>query len=54
MNIKSIKTDVAYRTVLKKIETLMTAEFNTLEGKKLDDLVTLIETYERKQFPLAS
>ena len=36
----------------KETETLMTAEPNTPEGEKLDVLVTLIEAYERKHFPL--
>lgn len=54
MNIKPINTDTDYREALKEVESLMTAEFNTLEGKKLDVLVTLIEAYERKHFPLAS
>lgn len=52
MNIKSIKTDADYRVVLKEVESLMTAEPNTPEGEKLDVLVTLIEAYERKHFPL--
>lgn len=52
MNIKPIRTDADYREALKKVESLMTAEFNTPEGEKLDILVTLIEAYERKHFPL--
>ncbi|PSJ16165.1 helix-turn-helix domain-containing protein [Nitrosomonas supralitoralis] len=52
MNIKSIKTDTDYREALKEVESLMTAESNTPEGEKLDVLVTLIEAYERKHFPL--
>jgi HTH-type transcriptional regulator / antitoxin HigA len=52
MNIKPIKTDADYHAALKEIETLMMAEANTPEGEKLDVLVTLIEAYERKQFPL--
>lgn len=52
MNIKTIKIDTDYREALKKVESLMTAEPNTPEGEKLDVLVTLIEAYERKHFPL--
>ncbi|MDP3282207.1 MAG: hypothetical protein Q8M57_14390 [Nitrosomonas sp.] len=52
MDIKPIKTDTDYRAALKETETLMTAEPNTPEGEKLDVLVTLIEAYERKHFPL--
>lgn len=52
MDIKPIKTDADYRTALKEVESLMMAEPNTPEGEKLDILVTLIEAYERKHFPL--
>ncbi len=52
MEIKPIKIDADYRAALKETETLMTAEPNTPEGEKLDVLVTLIEAYERKHFPL--
>lgn len=52
MNIKPIKTDADYRVALKEVESLMTAKSNTPEGEKLDVLVTLIEAYERKHFPL--
>jgi len=52
MNIKPIKTDTDYHAALKEVETLMMAESNTPEGEKLDILVTLIEAYERKHFPL--
>ena len=52
MNIKPIRTDADYRASLKEVEALMMAEPNTPEGEKLDVLVTLIEAYERKHFPL--
>lgn len=52
MNIKPIKTSVDYQEALKEIETLMMAEANTPEGEKLDVMVTLIEAYEAKHFPL--
>lgn len=52
MDIKPIKTDTDYRAALKEVETLMLTEPNTPEGEKLDVLVTLIEAYERKHFPL--
>jgi HTH-type transcriptional regulator/antitoxin HigA len=52
MNIKPIKTKTDYRTALKTIESLMTARPNTPEGERLDVLVTLVEAYERKHFPL--
>ncbi len=52
MDIKPIKTDVDYRAALKETETLMTAKPDSPEGEKLDVLVTLIEAYEAKHYPL--
>jgi len=52
MEIKPINTKAAYRAALKEIESLMTARSNTPEGDRLDILVTLVEAYERKQFPM--
>lgn len=52
MDIKPIKTDADYRAALNEIETLMTAAPDTAEGEKLDVLVTLVEAYEAKHFPL--
>jgi HTH-type transcriptional regulator/antitoxin HigA len=52
MEIKPIKTRTAYRAALKEIESLMTARPNTAEGDRLDVLVTLVEAYERKHFPM--
>ena len=52
MNIKPIKTKADYRAALKTIESLMMAKANTPEGERLDVLVTLVEAYERKHFPL--
>ena len=52
MNIKPIKTDSDYQSSLKEIEGLMSATVNSPEGEKLDVLVTLVESYEAKNFPL--
>jgi len=52
MDIKPIKTDSDYRAALAEIETLMTADFETPEGERLDVLVTLVEAYEQRHFPL--
>jgi len=49
---KLIKTDADYRAALKEIESLMIADPDTAEGEKLDVMVTLIEAYEAKHFPL--
>ncbi len=52
MEIKPIKTEEDYRATLREIESLMTAGPGTSEGERLDVLVTLVEAYERKHFPL--
>ena len=52
MEIKPIKTDADYRLALKEIESLMSVADNTPDGEKLDVLVTLVEAYERKNYPL--
>lgn len=52
MDIKPIKTEGDYNKALKEIDSLMIAEPNTPEGEKLDVLVTLVEAYEAKHYPL--
>ncbi|ENL6072963.1 helix-turn-helix domain-containing protein [Vibrio cholerae] len=52
MDIRPIKTDADYRAALNDIENLMMAEPDTVEGEKLDILVTLVEAYEAKYFPM--
>lgn len=52
MNIKPIKTKADYRAALKDVEALMGAKANTADGERLDVMVTLIEAFERKHFPL--
>ena len=52
MDIKPIKTDTDHRAALEEIETLMMADPDTPEGEKLDVLVTLVEAYEQKLYPL--
>lgn len=52
MDIKPVKTEAAYQSALKAIESLMTAEPNTPEGERLDVLVTLVEAYERVHYPI--
>jgi HTH-type transcriptional regulator/antitoxin HigA len=41
-----------YRAALKEIETLMMTEPDTPAGEELDVLVTLVEVYERRHYPL--
>lgn len=52
MDIQPIKTDTDYRSALRTVEALMTAQPDTEEGDRLDVLVTLIEAYERAHFPM--
>ena len=52
MDIRPIKTDADYRAALNDIENLMMGEPDTVEGEKLDILVTLVEAYEAKHFPM--
>ena len=52
MKIKPIRTKRDYETALRAIESLMRAKRNTREGDKLDVLVTLVEAYEARHFPL--
>lgn len=52
MDIKPIKTNADYRAALREVESLMTAAPDTPEGEKLDVMVTLIEAYEAKHFPM--
>jgi HTH-type transcriptional regulator/antitoxin HigA len=52
MNIVPIKNQRAYRRALKQIEGLMAAKRNTTEGDYLDVLVTLVEAWERRHYPL--
>ncbi len=52
MDIKPIKIDADYHAALKEVESLMMADPDTPEGEKLDVMVTLIEAYEAKHFPM--
>ncbi|MEJ0077725.1 MAG: transcriptional regulator [Alphaproteobacteria bacterium] len=52
MEIEPIKNDRGYRRTLKEIEGLMKAKRDTPEGDRLDILVTLVEAWEQKHYPL--
>ena len=52
MNISPIKTQRDYRRALKDIEGLMAAKRGTPDGDRLDVLVTLVEAWEAKHYPL--
>jgi HTH-type transcriptional regulator/antitoxin HigA len=54
MDIKPIKTEGDYDTVLKEIARLMEIDLkpDTPEGNRLEVLVTLVEAYEAKHHPI--
>jgi HTH-type transcriptional regulator/antitoxin HigA len=54
MQIRPIRTDKDHRAALAEIEKLWGASGGTSEGDKLDILVTLVETYEERRWPLRS
>ena len=53
MDIKPIKTEKDYNDSIKRIEELWGAKKDTPEGDELDLLVTLVESYEMKHYPIA-
>jgi len=52
MTISVIKTDEEYENALARIELIMDAEPNTLEGDELELLSLLVENYEKEKYPL--
>lgn len=52
MDTKPIRTEADYEAALKEVENLMDSQPGTPEGDRLDVLVTLIEAYEAKHFPI--
>ncbi len=53
MDIRPIKTEQDYNSAINRIEDLWGAKINTPEGDELDLLVTLVESYEMKHYPIA-
>jgi len=53
MDIRPIKTEKDYDNTISRIEKLWGAEKDTVEGDELDLLVTLVESYEIKHYPIA-
>jgi len=53
MEIKPIKTENDYNESIKRIEELWGSKKDTSEGDELDLLVTLVEAYEMKHYPIA-
>lgn len=52
MDIKPIKTDDDHNAALAEVEALWGAADGTPEGDRLDVLITLIEAYEEKRWPV--
>jgi HTH-type transcriptional regulator/antitoxin HigA len=52
MEIHPIRTKADYRAALKEVARLWEAEPATPDGDRVDVLVTLIEAYEAKHFPI--
>lgn len=52
MTIRPIRNASDHESALKRIEALMSAKKYTAEGDELDVLVTLVDSYESKHFPI--
>lgn len=52
MDVKPIKTRRDHDRALKQIEQLMSAKRGTPDGDRLDVLVTLVEAWETKHYPI--
>jgi HTH-type transcriptional regulator/antitoxin HigA len=53
MEIRPIKTEQDYNSAIKRIEELWGSKKDTSKGDELDLLVTLVESYEMKHYPIA-
>ena len=54
MNIKPIRNDEDLRAAFKRLELVYQAQEGTPEADEMEILVTLIEAYENKHFPINS
>lgn len=50
--IKPIRDEQTYNDALERIEKLWSAEIDTPEGDELEVLMTLVEAYEDKYYPM--
>jgi HTH-type transcriptional regulator/antitoxin HigA len=53
MNIKPIRNDEDLRDTFKRLETVFQAKEGTPEADEMEILVTLIEAYEQKHYPIS-
>ena len=49
---KPIKTEADYKATLARVDAIFDAKPGTSEGDELESLLTLIELYEDKAFPI--
>lgn len=54
MDIKPIRSEVDYEAALKEIDQLLESQAGTPEADRLELLVTLVEAYEARQFPITT
>ena len=52
MEIKPIRTERDHQAALQEIENLFGSQPGTPEGDRLDVLITLVEAYETRHFPI--
>jgi len=52
MELKLIRNEADYQAALKEIEKLMESQPGTPEGDRMGMLVTLVEVYEARHFPI--
>lgn len=52
MEIKPIRNETDYQTALDEIDQLVESQPGTPEGDRMDVLVTLVEAYETRNFPI--
>ena len=52
MEIRPIRSEADYQAALKEIDSLIESQPGTPEGDRMDVLVTLVEAYEAKLFPI--
>ncbi len=52
MEIKPIRNETDYQAALQEIEKLLDSQLGTPEGDRMDVLVTLVEAYEAKHYPI--
>jgi HTH-type transcriptional regulator/antitoxin HigA len=52
MEIKPIRSEDDHKAALEEIDKLMESQPGTPEGDRMDVLVTLVEAYETKNFPI--